>query len=409
MTSLTQSEPTNEPVESGESGEFDEFAEFAEFADDVVLADDITGFAPKDPSTISEVFLTGATGFLGAFLLKELLVRGLTVHCLVRAADAEAGLERLRATLGTYELLDELDLDRVRVVTGDVTRPLLGMSEEEYAGLAARIGAIYHSAAKVNFLTLYKWLRKPTIDATHGILRLACAAEATLHHVSTTGVFEPKAALGARAEHDRTGPPQTLSLGYTKSKWVAEQLVLEAGRRGVPLTVHRPGQVWGDTNSGACQKNDFVWRFIKGSIQAGLYPRKFRLDMNMVPVDYVSSAMVTLSRDPGRVGGIFHEVSPRSLDSDEILRLVRGSGYELKEVSIIKWMKAISADVNNSMFPLMRMIVDLEKVEVARFADDATRESLGGSGVDCPDIDEKVFSTYVSYFVRHGILPQPPA
>ncbi len=92
MTSLTQSGVTDE------------------FAQDVVLADDITGFAAKDPSTISEVFLTGATGFLGAFLLKELLARGLTVHCLVRAADAEAGLERLKATLGTYEVLDEVDL-----------------------------------------------------------------------------------------------------------------------------------------------------------------------------------------------------------------------------------------------------------------------------------------------------------
>ncbi len=380
-----------------------------EFAEDIVLADDITGFAAKDPSTISEVFLTGATGFLGAFLLKELLDRGLTVHCLVRAADAEAGLERLKATLGTYELLDDLDLGRVRVVTGDVTRPLLGVPEKEYAELAARIGAIYHSAAKVNFLTLYKWLRKSTVDATHGILRLACAAEATLHHVSTTGVFEPKAALGARSERDRTGPPETLSLGYTKSKWVAEQLVLEAGRRGVPLTIHRPGQVWGDTNTGACQKNDFVWRFIKGSIQAGLYPRKFRLDMNMVPVDYVSSAMVTISRDPRSTGGIFHEVSPGSLDSNEILNLVRSSGYELKEVSIIKWMKAISADVHNSMFPLMRMIVDLEKVEIAEFSDGETREFLSGSGVDCPDIDEKVFASYVAYFVRHDILPDPLA
>ena len=391
MTSLTQSGVTDE------------------FAQDVVLADDITGFAAKDPSTISEVFLTGATGFLGAFLLKELLARGLTVHCLVRAADAEAGLERLKATLGTYEVLDEVDLARVRVVTGDVTRPRLGVPEKEYAELAGRIGAIYHSAAKVNFLTLYKWLRKSTIDATHEILRLACAAEATLHHVSTIGVFEPRAALGPRTETDVTGPPETLALGYTKSKWVAEQLVREAGRRGVPLTVHRPGQVWGDTRSGACQPNDFVWRFIKGSVQAGVYPRKFGLDMNMVPVDYVSSAMVAVSRDPRSLGRTFHEVSTGSLDSGAILELVRGVGYELKEVSILRWMKAVSADVNNSMFPLMRMLVDLEKFEVAEFSDAATREFLSGSGVTCPDIDEKVFASYVAYFVRHGVLPDPMA
>ncbi|MFF4227931.1 thioester reductase domain-containing protein [Streptomyces sp. NPDC001820] len=388
MTSLTISEVTEE------------------FADDVRLHEDITGFPAKDPRTVSDVFLTGATGFLGAFLLKELLARGLVVHCLVRSPDSDAGLERLKANLSTYEILDDLDMDRVRVVSGDVTQPRFGLPESAYAELSERIGAIYHSAAKVNFLTLYKWLRKSTIDGTHEILRLACAAEAPLHHVSTTGVFDPTAEKEPRREIDPTGPPENLSLGYTKSKWVAEQLVREAGRRGVPLTIHRPGQVWGDSNSGACQKNDFVWRFIKGSVQAGLYPRKFRLEMNMVPVDYVSAAIVAITRDPESIGGTFHEVSPGTLNSEEILRLVRNSGYELKEVSIIKWMKAISVDVTNSMFPLMRTIVDMEKVEVAEFADGATREFLSDSGVTCPGIDEKVFDTYISYFIRHGILPE---
>ncbi|MFI1399323.1 thioester reductase domain-containing protein [Streptomyces sp. NPDC020681] len=391
MTSLTHSEVTDD------------------FAEDIKLADDITGFTAKakDPSTVSEVFLTGATGFLGAFLLKELLARGLVVHCLVRAADADAGLERLKATLGTYEIIDDVDLDRVRVVTGDVTKPRLGIAQEAYDGLAGRIDAVYHSAAKVNFLTLYRWLRKSTIDATHEILRLACAAKAPLHHVSSTGVFQPKAALGPQAETDPTGPPEELPLGYTKSKWVSEQLVAEAGRRGVPLTIHRPGQVWGDTVSGACQKNDFVWRFITGSVQAGLYPRKFRLEMNMVPVDYVSAAIVASSMNPESIGRAFHEVSPGTLDSEEILRLVRSVGYELKEVSILKWMKAVSADVNNSMFPLLRILMDQESGEVAVFADDATRAFLNGTGVGCPAIDEKVFAGYVSYFVRHGVLPDP--
>ncbi|MFJ1800255.1 thioester reductase domain-containing protein [Streptomyces sp. NPDC088180] len=380
-----------------------------EFAEDVVLADDITGFDAKDPSTVSEVLLTGATGFLGSFLLKDLLAHGLTVHCLVRAADAEAGLARLRKTLGSYEVLDQVDLSRVRVVTGDVTRPRLGMEEDVYAELAARIGAVYHSAAKVNFLTLYKWLRKPTVDATHEVLRLACASGATLHHVSTTGIFEPKEHETPRKESDPTGPPESLSLGYTKSKWVAEQLVLEAHRRGVPVTVHRPGQVWGDSTTGACQPNDFVWRFIKGSIQAGVYPRRFGLDMNMVPVDYVSAALVAASRDARSTGQVFHQVSARSLDSDRILELVRGTGYEIREVSILKWMKAVSADVQNSMFPLMRLIVDLERFEAAEFSDEATRAFLSDSGVVRPEIDEALFATYVSYFVRQGTLPEPVA
>ncbi|MBJ6613342.1 thioester reductase domain-containing protein [Streptomyces griseoincarnatus] len=380
-----------------------------EFAGDVVLADDIAGFPAPDPQTVSEVFLTGATGFLGAFLLRDLLRQGLVVHCLVRGADTAAARDRLAANLRALELLDDVDLDRVRVYTGDVTKPRLGLAEDTYAGLARRVGAVYHSAAKVNFLTLYKWLRKSTVQATHGILRFACAARATLHHVSTTGVFEPGADRPPRAELDPTGPPEALSLGYTKSKWVAEQLVLEASRRGVPVTIHRPGQVWGDSVTGACQPNDFVWRFIKGAVQVGLYPRRFRLEMNMVPVDYVSAAIVAASRLPEGTGGIYHQVSPRTLTSDEILRLLRGVGYELPEVSILKWMKAVAADLTNSMAPLLSILVESEKVEVARFADEATRDLLDGTGIVCPDIDDKVFGTYVAYFVRQGVLPAPGA
>ncbi|MYR57283.1 hypothetical protein GTY54_13945, partial [Streptomyces sp. SID625] len=58
-----------------------------EFAADVVLADDITGYTAPQPGAVTEVFLTGATGFLGAFLLRDLLRQGLVVHCLVRGAD----------------------------------------------------------------------------------------------------------------------------------------------------------------------------------------------------------------------------------------------------------------------------------------------------------------------------------
>jgi thioester reductase-like protein len=380
-----------------------------EFAADVVLADDISGFAAPDPQTVSEVFLTGATGFLGAFLLRELLRQDLVVHCLVRGADEAAARARLEDNLRTYELLDGLDMDRVRVHTGDITRPRLGLAQETYTDLAGRIGAVYHSAAKVNFLTIYKWLRRATVEATHEILRLACAAGAPLHHVSTTGVFHAGTDRTPRGELDPTGPPEDLSLGYTKSKWVAEQLVLEASRRGVPVTIHRPGQVWGDSQSGACQPNDFVWRFIKGSLQLGLYPRRFRLEMNMVPVDYVSAVIVTASRHPEGIGGIYHQVSPGTLDSERILKLMRGAGYEVQEVSILKWMKAIAADLTNSMAPLLSILAESDKVEVAEFADDLTRDLLKGTGVDCPAIDEAVFGAYVAYFVRHGILPAPQA
>lgn len=381
-----------------------------QLAADTELAADIQGFTPAvHAGSVRDVFLTGATGFLGVFLLKELLDRGLTVHCLVRAADADSALARLTANLDTYELADTIATDRIRVVPGDVTLPKFGLSDGDYAELADRVEASYHTAAKVNFLTPYKWLRKQTIAGTHEMLRFACAATAPMHHVSTLGVFAGDADSDPRGESDPTGPAADMPLGYTKSKWVAEQLILEADRRGVPITMHRPAQVWGDSKSGACQKNDFVWRFITGSIQAGVYPRNFRLKMNLVPVDYVCAAIAGVTAQDAALGGIYHQIGPAAIDSETILGFIRSAGFEIKEVSIIKWLKAISADVTNAMFPLIRTTMLMERQEPLLFTDHLTRRLLDGTGIDCPNIDERLFGTYASFFVRHGHLPAPVA
>ncbi|MEV0296202.1 thioester reductase domain-containing protein [Nocardia sp. NPDC050710] len=378
-----------------------------QLAADTELAADIQGFTPAvRAGSVRDVFLTGATGFLGVFLLKELLDRGLTVHCLVRAADTDSAWARLTANLETYELAETTAIDRIRVVPGDVTLPKFGLSDGDYADLAESVEAIYHTAAKVNFLTPYKWLRKQTISGMHEVLRLACAATAPLHHVSTVGVFggtDP----APRGESDPTGSPADMPLGYTKSKWVAEQLVLEADRRGVPITMHRPAQVWGDSKSGACQKNDFVWRFITGSIQAGVYPRNFRLKMNLVPVDYVCAAIAAVSSQEAALGGVYHQIGPAAIDSEAILGFIRSAGFELQEVSIIKWLKAISADVTNAMFPLIRTTMLMEQQEPLVFTDHLTRRLLEGTGIECPSIDERLFDTYASFFVRRGYLPAP--
>lgn len=377
-----------------------------QLAEDSVLAPDIEGFTPRTaPSAARTVLLTGATGYLGGFLLRELTAAGLIVYCLVRADSEAAGAERLRANLDSFDLADQVPTTRVRIVTGDITLPRFGLTEDAYAELAGRVDAVYHAAAKVNFLTPYKWLRKSTVAGIHEVLRFACAATAPLHHVSTTGVFSGQTGDNSvRAEHDPTGPAENMPLGYTKSKWVAEQLIAQARERGVPVTVHRPSQVWGDSRSGACQRNDFVWRFIVGSIQAGVYPRKFRLKMNLVPVDYVCAAIVAITRQDAALGGIYHEIGPAAIDSVVIRDFIRNAGYDLDEVSIIRWLKAISADITNVMFPLIRTTMLMEQEEQPPFSDARTREFLRGTDVTCPAIDDALFAAYTGYFVRRGFL-----
>jgi FlaA1/EpsC-like NDP-sugar epimerase len=109
---------------------------------------------PNDASATTgpeRVLLTGATGFLGSFLLSELLRRTRTdVYCLVRAADAEEGGERLRRVLRAYALWDEELSSRIVPVVGNLSEPLLGLGSRRFEELAGKIDAVYHSGASVN-------------------------------------------------------------------------------------------------------------------------------------------------------------------------------------------------------------------------------------------------------------------
>src|SRR4029077_4166195 len=117
-----------------------------------------------------------------------------------------------------------------------------------------------------------------------------------VHHISSTGVFaHPRHDGHPLAVTDPTGPANDLATGYRQSKWVAEQLVGTARQRGLPVSVYRVGIVSGDSTTGACQLQDFVWLCVKGMLETGTVPAGWDGRLSLIPVDYASAAVVGLS------------------------------------------------------------------------------------------------------------------
>ncbi|MFG3282494.1 amino acid adenylation domain-containing protein [Streptomyces sp. NPDC048111] len=381
---------------------------------DTGLGEGIAGYpAPALPGGERDILLTGATGFLGAFLLDALLTAtGARVHCLVRAADEEAAQRRLKEVLTGYGLWNPERADRLRAVPGDLAAPKLGLDPAAYQELAARIDAVYHCGAAVNLVLPYEELRAATVDGTREVLRLATASgRAAVHHVSTVGVFAGAPADGgALGETSPTGPPELLRQGYTQSKWVAEQVIERARAAGVPVTVHRPARIAGHTVTGACQSDDFLWRVIKGCVQAGAVPEGITAEADLVPVDYVARAIVAVAARPEALGGIHHQVNTRPVPLAQVLGHVRDFGYPLAEKSLPDWVECIKADPANAAYPLLSLFDPAGgggEFAAVRFDDADTRAHLAGTGVACPDLDADLFRTYLGYFVRAGYLPAP--
>ncbi|MEV7025338.1 amino acid adenylation domain-containing protein [Kitasatospora sp. NPDC093558] len=381
--------------------------------DAAVLGDGIAGYpAPAAPGGTNEVLLTGATGFLGAFLLGDLLTRtGAVVDCVVRAADEAAGRERIERTLRGYGLWQDAWAERIRPVPGDLGAPRLGLSDADHAHLVQDVEAIYHCGAEVNLVFPYEKLRAANVDGTREVLRLATATgRAPVHLVSTVGVFAGAPEDGsALAESAPTGPSRLLRQGYTQSKWVAEQLVFRAGELGVPVTVHRPGRISGHSGTGACQADDFLWRVVKGCVEAGAIPRGVDVPMNLVPVDYVSATVVEVAKRPDALGGAYHAVNPSDVSLGAVFGHLRDFGYRLELLDTADWLARIRATPENSAFPLLSVFESGSEggFGYVAFGSDRTRGLLEGTGVRCHEPDAELFRTYLSYFASTGYLPHP--
>jgi myxalamid-type nonribosomal peptide synthetase MxaA len=263
------------------------------------------GLAPVEPGPPEHALLTGATGFVGAFLVHDLLTEtGARVYCLVRAESAEEGHQRVRGNLEAYGLWDEAFDRRIEIVPGDLSAPLLGLSAGSFKALAERIDTIYHNGAMVNIIHAYHAHKPANVLGTQEVLRLATTARLKpVHFVSTLSVFHTGGHLnGVVFREDASlvenGAPYG---GYAQSKWVAERLVMAAMERGIPAAIYRPGLISGASESGAWNTEDIMSTLTRVCLAVGAVPA-LDVMVDVVPVDYVSRAIVHLSQQPDIVG-----------------------------------------------------------------------------------------------------------
>ncbi|MFF4761628.1 type I polyketide synthase [Streptomyces sp. NPDC001292] len=360
-----------------------------------------------------DVLLTGATGFVGAYLLDELLSSTKArIHCLVRASDPDAALNRLRANTERYLPWREEDQERIVAIPGDLSRPLLGLPEEVFDALAHRVDAIYHNGANVNFVQSFQQLRATNVGGTQEILRLACRGPLTpVHHVSTFAVWGvPEDLTSTFAEDDALDRAGRLPNGYLQSKWVAENLVVAARERGVPVNVYRLGQIMGDSRFGACVTNSFTCAVLKGCIQFGSAPE---LDMlvEMTPADYVSRALVHASTT-AEFGQNFHLLNPERMPFEELIRHVRSCGWQVDLSPGPEWVAEFRAGVGieeNALHPLIDTISEIVRVgqDSMTYRVDNLLRALDGSGITCPPLDSTLLDTYFGWMVGTGFLPSP--
>ncbi len=368
---------------------------------------------PKSWDHSGAIFLTGATGFLGAFLLDELLHQTRAdIYCLVRARGKVAGEKRLKDTLQSYLLFHEKLSPRLVPIIGDLAQPRFGLSRQKFGELASQVDTIYHSGAQVDFIQPYTQLKPTNVIGTQEVLRLACEAKLKpVHYVSTLSVFDSEAYGNVEKifEADSLDRSAGLQGGYAQSKWVAEKLVWAALSRGIPVSIYRPGRVTGDSQSGACNTGDLFYRVLKGCIQLGSAP-DIPMEIDLTPVDFVCSAIHHLSQKKTSLGKVFHLINPHRIAIRQLVEWIRASGYEVRLVSYEKWREELTHlppdRSDNALYPLLPFFMERSEAQLRSPKIDSSNADHGlGAALTCPPVDTRLLDVYFSYLVSSGFLP----
>ena len=291
------------------------------------------------------VLLTGATGYLGSHILRELLRRKLHVICLVRNE------EKLKETL-KYYFPSEHEYFTYKVRIGDISEPMLGLVEKDYKHLAEKVDVVIHTAANVNHAGNYEDFERTNVIGTQNVIDFCFLAKAVLHHTSTASVH----GSGTVAQNNPEAKFDEFSLDigqnyaqnvYIHSKYKAEERVLLAREQGLEANIFRIGNLTWRMKDGKFQKNakdnGFIGRY-KGLMKVRMYSNKIAdYPIDFTPVDECADAYVRLALH-NRVNNIYNLYHPHIFTIDTLSRKLFRSIKQVPDEIFEKSIKELISD-----------------------------------------------------------------
>lgn len=232
-------------------------------------------------------FITGATGFVGSFLTKQLLELHPDNRCfvLLRGNDSCESRARLQTCLRIAGCADDI-CDRIDIVDGDLSRERFGLPTHQFVAIAHAVCAVFHVGARVDWLRPYADLRAANVIGTATAISLALTANAPLHHISSGAV---SGVVGESFELAHES-------GYTASKAVAESLVSKAVKQtGLAATIYRVGTVTANaTGNCAVNRDDYASRYITSCFELSMAVDSAAI-FETIPVDTCAKLIATIA------------------------------------------------------------------------------------------------------------------
>lgn len=386
-----------------------------DLAREATLDDGIVAIHGARRSQPLNILMTGATGFLGRFLLTQLLQdTDATLYCLVRGQSEHHASVRLKGLLAKWNLWRSEFERRIVVVPSDLGQPRLGIDDATYRMLAQSVDTIYHCATSMNHLESYRMAKSTNVDSARALLRLATLGRPKLvNYISTLSVFSSYTPGMTRVVDEGSSIDQEKHLssrGYVASKWVGEKIFMLASDRGIPCNIFRVGLAWADTQQGRYDELQNGYRVFKSCLMSGYGISCYRYQMAPTPVDYVARAIVFLASNHYEGKGIFQIASATQPIDGLFERSNEVAGTELELLPYFEWTREIKRLYHEGqslpVVPLIEFSFSMDEAAFyqhqrsapsanIQFDCSRTHKELESAGISAPAVDDELLSLYI--------------
>ena len=299
---------------------------------------------------------------------------------------------------------------RVIPVCGDLGQPNLGLTQEVWGLLSNKVDTVFHNGATVNYLFNYDRMRDANVLGTNEVLRLAFEARPkSFNYVSTTFIFG-WAVKKVLNETDMNANMELLDFGYSQSKWVAEQVVMDAGRRGLVTRIFRPALV-SPSVSGGGNNFDIAVRLVAFMVNHGIGVDALN-QVSFVPADIMANNIVAISTTPGTANKTYHVTRDEYANMLDITGLItKATGRQFEIFSLPNFVPELirRCGKEDLLYPLMDFLVgsvdNISAMEFKRYDSSEYQAARDASRWGKPDPSlEDTVSGILRFMQRKGII-----
>ena len=364
---------------------------------------------------LGNVLITGVTGFLGTHILSEYLrTSSGKAYCLIRGTSKDDCAVRLNKLFNYYFGDSCIGNERVEIVCGDITKPII---------CDADIDMVFHAAASVKHYGSYEYFHSVNVEGTKNIIAFAKEKRARLLHISTLSIsgnsfdnFEPSISSNRYFSEKNIFIGQNLNNVYARSKFEAERAVFDSMLDGLEANICRMGNISNRRSDSKFQINyqsNATLKRLKAMIELGLIPDNLKeIKLDFSPVDDSAKAIISIAKCFNDEYTVFHINNCNEVSLENFVAILGNLGIDIAAVPEKEFFDSLheSSKDENKEYLLESFINDMDESEHLNYQSNIIIDSkfsngyLNAIGFKWSEIDYDYIKKWLGYFVKIGYI-----